>query len=276
MPVTIPLPRRRSRRWLARLLRVTAGTGADDRTDGGGVVARSVASQDGGMVSPPQFNRQLSDVARAMQAETGMQATLDEAVLSAMQIIDGCDMAGISITHKNGIDTPAGTHETMRRIDELQYALGQGPCLDALHEHHTVSSANLATDQRWPVWGPQMAREIGVASSVSYRLFISENSLGALNLYSRQAGGFDEDDIHNGFALAAHVAVAVAGAEHAEHLERALVNRQTIGQAEGILMERFSLSADQAFGVLRRISQDRNIRLHLIADQVVRTRETPT
>ncbi|WP_426246071.1 GAF and ANTAR domain-containing protein [Nocardioides sp. LHG3406-4] len=222
-----------------------------------------------------QFNTQLSAAVRSMQGETGTQETLDQAVTSATTIIRGCDLAGISIVHKNGIDTPSGTDEATRRIDELQYALQQGPCYDALRHRETVQSSDLRTDERWPEWGPTIARELGVLSSLSYRLFVTDDSLGAMNLYSLRTDGFDDDDVIHGLALAAHVAVAVAGAQNAEHLERAIVARTVIGQAEGILMERFGLSADKAFYTLCRISQDRNEKLSAVAERLIRTRETP-
>lgn len=221
------------------------------------------------------FTRQLADAARSMQGETGTQETLDKAVVIATEIIDGCDLAGISIVHPNGIDTPAGSDESLRRIDELQYELKEGPCLDALRTHETVHSTDLAGDERWPGWGPRVARDIGVVSNVSYRLFTTRDTLGAMNLYSRKPEAFDTDDIYNGQALAAHVAVALAGAQNAEHLETAVTNRTVIGQAEGILMERFDISADHAFAVLRRVSQQRNVKLSQVAEQLVRTRETP-
>ena len=130
----------------------------------------------------------------------------------------------------------------------------EGPCFDALEMHERVHSRDLATDTRWPRWGPHVAHEIGVVSVVSYRLFTTADSLGALNLYSRTSEAFDLDDIYNGEALAAHVAVALASSRQAEQLGVAITTRTVIGQAEGILMERFDISADQAFAVLRRVS----------------------
>ena len=96
---------------------------------------------------------------------------------------------------------------------------------------------------------------------MSFRLFTAEDTLGAMNLYSRTAGAFDEDDLYDGYALAAHVAVALAASENVENLETAIDNRTVIGRAEGILMERFDLTPAQAFAVLRRVSQRRNVRL---------------
>ena len=133
----------------------------------------------------------------------------------------------------------------------------------------------MRTDPRWPTWGPLVAKEIGVVSIVSYRLFTTEDTLGALNLYSRRPDAFDTDDVYNGQALAAHVAVALAASQNTTHLELAIANRTVIGQAEGILMERFGITAEQAFAVLRRVSQHRNVKLNRVAEELVRTRETP-
>lgn len=227
------------------------------------------------MADSDMFTRQLADAARSMQGETGTQETLDKAVVIATEIVDGCDLAGISIVHRHLIDTPAGSDESLKRIDELQYELKQGPCLDALRTHETVHSTDLAGDERWPEWGPRVTKEIGVASIVTYRLFTSRDTLGAMNLYSRRPGAFDTEDIYNGQALAAHVAVALAGAQNTEHLETAVTNRTVIGQAEGILMERFDISAEHAFSVLRRVSQQRNVKLSRVAEDLVRSRRTP-
>jgi GAF domain-containing protein len=117
---------------------------------------------------------------------------------------------------------------------------------------------------------------IGVQSIVSYRLFTTKDTLGAMNLYSRSLDAFDSDDIENGGALAAHVAVALADAQNVAHLETAISVRTNIGRAEGIMMERFNLTSAQAFAVLRRVSQDRNIKLNRVAADLVRARETPS
>jgi GAF domain-containing protein len=227
------------------------------------------------MESPADFAQQLADAARSMQGWTSTQQTLDKVVLVATEIIAGCDLAGISVVHPDGIETPAASDEALRRIDELQFSMKEGPCFDALRTHETVHSRDLATDERWPRWGPYVAREIGVVCILSYRLFTSESTLGAMNLYSRKPGAFDSDDINNGQALAAHVAVALAASQNVENLELAISTRTAIGRAEGILMERFDIDPDQAFAVLRRVSQHRNVRLNWVAEELVRTRKTP-
>ena len=228
------------------------------------------------MASHEMFIQQLAEAARSMQEKTGTQEMLDEAVHVAIEIIEGCDLAGMSIVNPRGIDTPAGSGAALKRLDSLQFELKEGPCFDALQTHEIVLGRNLATDARWPNWGPRVAQEIGVGSIVSYRLFTAEDTLGAMNLYSLRTDAFDTEDIHNGGALAAHVAVSLAEAQNVTHLETAINVRTVIGRAEGILMERFNLSPAQAFAVLRRVSQDRNIKLNRVAEELVRTRETPT
>ena len=222
-----------------------------------------------------RFVEQVADAARSMQQASGTQRTLDEVVSLAPELIRGCDLVGISIITPDGIDTPAGTDEALNRIDELQFEMREGPCFDALELHERVHSPDLASDPRWPRWGPHVAHEIGVVSVVSYRIFTTADSLGALNLYSRTSDAFDPEDIYNGEALAAHVAVALAASRQAEQLGLAITTRTVIGQAEGILMERFDISAEQAFAVLRRVSSHSNVKLNRVAEQLVLTRETP-
>jgi transcriptional regulator with GAF, ATPase, and Fis domain len=223
-----------------------------------------------------RLNDQLAEAARAFQAESGKQDLLARAVAIAPEIIDGCDYAGVSVVHRKGvIDTPAATNEAVRLLDELQFTLKEGPCFDAIWTGDTVLSTDLANDPRWPQWGPKVVAELGVASMLSYRLFTTTETLGALNLYSRRLDAFDAFDINSGLYLAAHLAVAFAEARTAEHLNTAIINRTAIGQAEGILMERFDLVPAQAFAVLTRISQQRNVRLHLVAAELVKTRELP-
>ena len=219
---------------------------------------------------------ELAAAARSMQAESDTQHMLDRAVELATELIDGCDYAGVSIVHRKApIETAAASDPVAVRGDELQYSVQEGPCLDAIWNQETVHSPDLAADQRWPRWGPQVATELGVASMLCFQLFTNKDTLGALNLYSTKPNAFDEDDINAGLLLAAHSAVALAESQNAAHLRTAATNRTIIGQAQGILMERFALTSDRAFLVLRRVSQDRNVRLHDVASQLVATRVLP-
>lgn len=225
---------------------------------------------------PDSFNEQLAVAAREMASQGDLHETLDRAVAMVTDIIDHCHLAGISVVHHDGtIDTPSATGEDLRRIDQAQYRDKEGPCFDALREDDTVVSLDLAADPRWPHWGPWIAREVGVRSSLSLRLFTTGGNLGALNLYSRQVNAFTHDDLDDAAALAAHAAVALAAALREEHLHRALASRTLIAQASGMLIERFGLEPDAAVALLRRVSSVNNLKMREVAQHLVDTRRLP-
>lgn len=226
-------------------------------------------------MSTSRLSERIAAAAREMQGETGAQGTMDKAVKLAVRLVDHCEDCGISLVHENNrIDTPAATSDVVVRIDELQYQHDQGPCLDAIRESEVVYSPDLANDGRWPSWARQVVAETGVRCMLCFRLF-NNRTLGALNLYSTRLDAFDEDDRAEGLALAAHAALAVAAAQEAEHLRSAMDTRTVIGQAAGILMERFDLNEDQSFAVLVRVSSTTNTKLRQVAADLVRTRKMP-
>ncbi|HEX2177678.1 MAG TPA: GAF and ANTAR domain-containing protein [Nocardioidaceae bacterium] len=217
----------------------------------------------------------FAEAARVLRAEEDVQHTLHKAVTLALDMIPGCDHAGVSLVHRNqGIDTSAATSEDVGRADALQYELGEGPCLRAIWEDHTVASRDVAEDERWPTWGTRVA-QVGMCSVLAFQLFNHRDTLGALNLYSARVDGFTDEDREEGSGLAAHVAVALSASREVENLYVAVSRRTTIGRAEGILMERFDIGAEEAFAVLRRVSQDTNTKLYEVADQLVSSRKTP-
>ena len=225
---------------------------------------------------PADLHTQLAQASRELHAEPDTQHTMERSVCLATELIPNCHYAGISIVHRNRpIDTPAATHELVRRGDELQYAFGEGPCLDAIWHYDTVISANLAEEERWQRWAPCVAAELNIRSMLALRLFTSTDLVGALNLYSKEVDAFDEDDAYTGTYLAAQIAVAVAETQQSDSLRIAALNRTIIGQAQGILMERYKIDAEEAFNVMRRVSQDNNIKVIRVADELVRTRRTP-
>jgi GAF domain-containing protein len=225
---------------------------------------------------PADLHTQLAEASRELHAEPDTQETLERSVLLATDLIPNCDHAGISMVHRNRtIDTPAASDQMARRGDELQYALDEGPCLDAIWHYDTVISANLAEEDRWTRWAPRVAAELNVRSMLCLRLFTSAELVGALNLYSKEIDAFDEDDAYTGTYLAAQIAVAIAEERQTESLRISALNRTIIGQAQGILMERYNIDPEKAFNVLRRVSQDNNIKLIRVADELVRTRRTP-
>ena len=217
----------------------------------------------------------FGQAARDLQDEGDTQHTLDRGLEIALRLVPGCAYAGVSVVHPDGrIDTPALTDPLVGRIDELQYRVHQGPCLDAIATSEVVSSADLRKEERWPRWAKEVA-ELGIVGMLCVRLYTSRDTLGALNLLATRTNAFDEDSVVTAGHLAAHLAVALAEAQHAADLRSGALDRSVLGQAEGILMERFSLTPHRSFEVLSQVAQDHNLPLRRVAAELVRTRITP-
>ncbi len=219
----------------------------------------------------------MSRTARRLQQEHGdVESTLQAITDSAITVVPNVEACSISyVIERRKIEPRAWTSELPKTIDALQERLGQGPCLDAVWEEQVVRVNDVAADQRWPRFAKYASRE-GVGAMLCYQLLVEGGQLGGLNLYARTPGAFDDESQEIGLMLASHAAVALAGAEHEEDLRIGMGSRDLIGQAKGILMERYQLTADQAFGVLRRVSQETNRKLADIAAELTDTRAVPT
>src|SRR3954454_4363414 len=131
----------------------------------------------------------------------------------AVSTISGCDHAGVSIVERNGeIDTPAASDDVPRQVDALQYETDEGPCLDAISAHAVFHTDDLGAERRWPKFSSRTTRETGFRSMLSFRLFVEQGTLGALNLYSKRTSAFDDDSLRIGEVFAAHAAVGLEGA----------------------------------------------------------------
>ena len=212
--------------------------------------------------------------ARSLSTSASEPLQLQLAVAVVVEIVEGCDQAGVTMVTRDGLETMAATSELVTNGDQLQYELGEGPCVDTVKTHTTVISSNVASDPRWPHWGPVVAQRYGVGSMLSLLLYTGHDSYGALNLYSARPDAYNSEDILVAHSLAAHLAVAVAAAREIDHRSLAMVSRLVIGQAEGILMERYKVSAEQAFDLLRHLSEDSNRKLVLVAEELVATGTT--
>jgi GAF domain-containing protein len=203
---------------------------------------------------------------------------LDEAperVLDFALSAVGADGAALMLTQPGGkIETVAATSADIQAVDELQLKLSEGPCLSALLSEPSVVVDDTALDPRWPTWGRATA-ETGYHSMLCVQLRDPAGMAGALNLYGREVAAFDEDDIAVAHVLARHVSIALHNARQMSQLHTAIDARKLIGQAQGILMERYSIDADQAFAVLRRYSQHNNIKLRVIAERLIESRKLP-
>ena len=217
----------------------------------------------------------FAEMARALLAEDDVQHTLQKICDLAVETIDGCDHAGISFLKGRKVDTPASSDDVPRKVDSIQYEVGEGPCLDAIRDHEVFETGDLGREDRWPHFASRAQRETGITSMLCFRLFVEGDTLGALNLYSKAANAFGEESRTVGLVFAAHAAVALSSAIHDEQMEEALQSRDLIGQAKGILMAREGITADQAFDMLRRASQRLNVKLRDVAGGIVERSAAP-
>lgn len=217
----------------------------------------------------------MIDLVSALAESTCMREAVDHVVGFAVRST-GTAFGGITLIQAGGrrFETVGATHPDVERADQLQYELREGPCIDAAVEARSVHSESLADDPRWPRWGPA-AVELGFHSIISAEIHGRGQRFGALNLYGSSRTTFSPDDVDVARLFAGHGAIALTNARSEDGLLQALDTRTQIGQAQGILMERFDLDADQAFAVLRRYSQESNRRIGEIVAEIVATRRLP-
>lgn len=223
--------------------------------------------------------------ALGVQVETSTtKSTLESIVAMVLDRIPAA-AASITILRRGRFQTGASTSQQAAQADALQYQLHSGPCVDAIVENTAFHSEDLATDQRWPQFGPRVVVEHGFASMLSYRLGFEvpvpgdlpadgQETLASLNIYGDTPGAFSEADEALGLLLATHAAIALIAAngwERSRQLREALDSSRDIGVALGVLMSQNKVTRDQAFDLLRIASQNRNRKLHHLALEVADT-----
>ena len=230
----------------------------------------------------------VAGLSQILLAGTTVQGVLGRIVDLAAGAVDACDMASISIRERNGtIHSAAATHEKIVHLDEVQYETGQGPCIAAATEaaqageNRIFQVADTASDGTWPDFS-RAAAGSGVGSLAAFALVMEGRAVGALNLYSTRPEAFGEDDLNEGAIFAAHAAVVLVNARalsdarrEVDELYEALDTRDTIGRAKGILMEREGVTDEQAFEILKRLSQHLNVKLREVAREIAESPSRP-
>lgn len=186
-----------------------------------------------------------------------------------------CSDAVVSFVAAHGrLSEAAGTSDEASRAVQLQNSLGGGPGIAAIEGHSVVTCDELAGEGRWPTWA-RAAAAAGFRSTLAVPLHERGRAFALLQLCDVRPGVFDTERVSVATLLARRSSLVLAAVNRAEQLESAMDARTVIGQAQGILMERYDLDADRAFSVLRRYSQHANTKLRVIAEQVVRERSLP-
>jgi GAF domain-containing protein len=222
------------------------------------------------MNTRPDVGQAIASAARSMNHKRTLDETLQAIVEVARASVPGFDEVGISTLHKDGkVQTRAATGDLVHQLDDLQYGLSEGPCVDTLREAHVVVAPHIQHDQRWPRYVPA-AVERGLRSQLAVRLYLDDQgTLGGLNLYSTTSDDVDPEAEGTAELFAAHAAIALGNARERENLNQALHSRKVIGQAVGILMERYEMNEDRAFAFLVRASSHANIKLRDVAQELV-------
>lgn len=219
----------------------------------------------------------MTRLAGLMFSEETLQSALDLTARTSRRAFMTAAGGGVTLVREGRVFTAAYTDEIVEQADSLQYELDEGPCLSAWQANDIVRLDDSATDKRWPKWSP-LAHEMGLRSALSAPLRAGGMVTGAIKVYSSQAGAFDDGDGELLLLFADQAGVVLANVQGymdaqqmSDRLREALVGRDLVGQAKGILMEREGIDDEGAFAMLRKASQTENIKLRDKAQAIVET-----
>ena len=244
----------------------SAGDGLDESTGLRPAVQRAAEEDD--------LREGLAGLSR-LTNRLGLEDLLTRVATYAVRAIPGADGAGLTLLEDDRANTIVATAAFVSEIDDIQYGIGQGPCITAAREGQIVMSGSLGSDPRWRKFGGTVAR-LGVHSVLSLPLVIPDRVVGAMNVYAHDRHVFDERAAELGEIYAVPAAVAVQNAQVlaqtqrlAAQLQSALETRGVIDRAIGIMMSRSGGTEDQALARLRALSQNEHHKLAVIARQII-------
>jgi ANTAR domain len=229
---------------------------------------------------PTRLAMVFAEIAEQLYNADSFDDVLSRIAEAAVSTIAGCRMASVTLRERSEYRTAASTDPAATTVDQAQYQSHEGPCLDAVDA--VMVYAQSFPDERWPTLASRPA-ESGVQSALSYRLSAAtsdtaDSSGGSLNSYGVIPYAFNDTAQEIGLILAAHASVAARAVEErstlqslGRDLQQALLSRDVIGQAKGILMERLEITPEDAFDLLRRSSQHLNLKLRDVARGLAET-----
>ncbi|MFC0624564.1 GAF and ANTAR domain-containing protein [Kribbella deserti] len=219
------------------------------------------------------FAAELARMALELHDQPDVDQTAQR-VLDFVPRTIGCDQAGIVLANRGRLRAVAASGPESAAVDQYQVRVGDGPATVAVEQSASVRVDDTEADGQWPAWS-RLAAAHGLRSALSVRLYTLGSTIGALTLYDAKPSRFGPEQEAVAHVLAHHASVALSSARNEETLWEAIDARKEIGQAQGMLMERFALSADQSFDVLRRYSQAHNVKLREVAQRLISTRRLP-
>ena len=255
----------------SKLARAQANVGRDEQT-------RQRVAQG----RPTVLALTFASIAERLYDAESYDEVLGRIAEAALTTVAGGQAASVMLLDEGTYRTVGATDQVAVAVDQAQYDVDEGPCLDAVAQ--AMVNAPSFPDERWPLLGAAPSKH-GVESSVCYQLAGpgadgAKTGVGSLNIYAFTPDEFDDAAVEIGSILAAHASLAArAVGERASlerldrHLQRALLSRDVIGQAKGILMERLKVSPENAFEILKRTSQQLNVKLRDVAWTLTETGE---
>lgn len=210
----------------------------------------------------------MAEIATALTAPVKASDACRLITEAAVESLAGVDFASIWLGEGGQpLRIVAPTDPRGLEADRLQHELAEGPCLDVMETLQAVRSPDVASDSRWPLYGPKVAAT-GVVAQTTLPLPALRNVRACLNLYAETTGPVGGSDVVAGL-FATHAAVALSYSLQLHDISAALDRRKVIGQAIGIVMERYAVDEEAAFAFLTRASQTANVKLRSIAEQIV-------
>ncbi|MBB3604411.1 transcriptional regulator with GAF, ATPase, and Fis domain [Mycolicibacterium sp. BK556] len=224
--------------------------------------------------SPPtdgDVAARIADIARGLYARRSHRGGVIAGLVEhAVAELPGVDYANVTVlSAHNDIETPSATHEWAVRIDDIQRRHREGPCLSSAWHHQVVHVDDLQHETRWPKFRADALETTPVRSIMGFQLHLSGKPMGALNVFAERANAFGNQTRQLGSLLAAHSALVWDAAQREVQFQEALASRDIIGQAKGMIMERYTMNADRAFEMLRQLSHDTNVPLAAVAAKIV-------
>ncbi len=219
--------------------------------------------------SSSEVFRSLAEIVYVSDDFTGVYQSI---VSAAPTLVEGCDHASLMLRRDGRFFTVASSDEVARSVDAHEREIGEGPCLDAIVDESIYHDADLNDGSPWPRLAERVLAETPVRSMAGFRIRTGEDMSGALNLFSDTPGGLTERAVDQGIVLASFISVALVASHErrsAQTLRAGLETNREIGKAMGLMMAFHKVSDDEAFRMLRRASQDLNIKLSEVARQVV-------
>jgi ANTAR domain/GAF domain len=225
-----------------------------------------------------QLIGEFSAVGAKLHDYTDVDEVLVDLAATCQRLLPHADHASTSRRARHRFVTIGATSDVPPRVDQIQYELGHGPCVDAILTDTLFNAGDLRIDPRWPEFGRRAAEETGILSMLSFRLFFEDTGsaelMAALNLYAAKPEAFDEVDETITGLVATHGALAISAAQQrrrADGMTAALQSNRDIGAALGVLMARLLVTREQAFDLMRIASQRTNRKLRDIAEEVLET-----